>query len=1372
MKKALLLLSLFLSCYAWTQTAPTPVPGGTPDYFGVYPNYANSPLPTVTNGVVSGGLRKFVDSLPGLGPANASTLGASYYIPVALKDQSAYPGSDYYQIGLFDYTWRFHRDLPKSSKVRGYRDLAAGADGNNHYLGPVIIAKTGVPVRLKFTNNLSPSSKFFLPVDMTYMGAGMGPGGAMYSNNRAVIHLHGGVTPWISDGTPQQWITPVGDPSPYKKGVAFQNVPDMVGPGKSVVSPADTDATATYYYSNQQSGRLMFYHDHTYGLTRLNVYGGEAAGYLLWDDYEEDLISGTNVTGINPSLKKVIPDLGGVYHYGIPLIIQDKTFVPDNTTPYTNTLGTFKSALFQQDPTWDAVNWGAPGDLWFPHVYMPNQNPTSPDNTNPMGRWDWGPWFWPPMDPKTLMGTNPQAGLVSNPYFVSQSATPEEPEQTLSMPQPSGTPESFMDTPIVNGAAYPYLQVKPQAYRFRILNAANDRSLNLQLYYADPKNPTEVKMVPAVPNASFPPNWPTDGRDGGVPDPTLAGPPMIQIGNEGGLLSAPAVIPALPIGYEYNRRSVTVLNVSTHALLLGPAERADIIVDFSAVPSGSTLILYNDSPAPIPGFDPRLDYYTGNGDQTDTGGAPETLPGYGPNTRTIMQFRVSGTAGTSVNVADLNALLPAAFAASQPPPIVPEPVYSSGFKTSVPETYSAIRDTTLNFTPLTPLAYTPLPGAPALTKADGSSLSTPNVATPADGPVQVPMQSKTIQELFEMDYGRMNATLGVELPFTNFVNQTTIPMGYVDPTTEIMNNGDSQIWKITHNGVDTHFVHFHLFNVQVINRVGWDGTVKPPDPNELGWKETVRMNPLEDIIVAMKPVLPTVPFAVPLSRKYVSGDGVGFVDPTMPEGSTDLNSATIGVGLVDPATGNALTTWVPNANLIANPPNFNPVTGAPQNTYPLGVVAYADNGSGQLSGVVGQMPDFGWEYVWHCHILGHEENDMMRAIVVKPSSTPGAAVSPADITNPWPGSTLPATSATFSWSGGVGATAYRLLVGTARGGSDVYSSGATPNLTKTSQSVALNSVAPGSAIYVRLVTQFSGGSTLFNDYVYSAAKTVPTAVLASSLNPATSGQNVTFTATVNPLPTTGTVQFQDGGVVLGTCDFATVLPGCGALGTAAFTTSSLLPGPHSIVAVFSGNATFAGVESNTLSQMINAATPDFGLTVAPSNGSAIVKVGGSSNLTLTMTPINGFNSTVTFSCNTFKPGITCAINPQVLSPTASQAMTATLNVSVASTTASVLPNSKRGGGALWASFGGVSIFGCVLVGIGGGSRRRRFMIVIGLALAMTVALVGCGGKGTSAATPTPTPSPLVGPQQVAVTATGGGVTIATHQMTVNFTVQQ
>ncbi len=73
----------------------------------------------------------------------------------------------------------------------------------------------------------------------------------------------------------------------YPKGVSVQYVPDMDG-------GIEPDGTLTFYYTNQQSGRLMFYHDHAYGLTRLNVYAGVAAGYLVTDTVEQDLINGTN----------------------------------------------------------------------------------------------------------------------------------------------------------------------------------------------------------------------------------------------------------------------------------------------------------------------------------------------------------------------------------------------------------------------------------------------------------------------------------------------------------------------------------------------------------------------------------------------------------------------------------------------------------------------------------------------------------------------------------------------------------------------------------------------------------------------------------------------------------------------------------------------------------------------------------------------------------------------------------------------------------------------------------------------------------------------------------------------------------------------
>ena len=55
----------------------------------------------------------------------------------------------------------------------------------------------------------------------------------------------------------------------------------------------------------------MFYHDHAFGTTRLNVYLGEAAGYLITDATEQKLVT----DGIIPAEQ-------------IPLVIQDRTFVP------------------------------------------------------------------------------------------------------------------------------------------------------------------------------------------------------------------------------------------------------------------------------------------------------------------------------------------------------------------------------------------------------------------------------------------------------------------------------------------------------------------------------------------------------------------------------------------------------------------------------------------------------------------------------------------------------------------------------------------------------------------------------------------------------------------------------------------------------------------------------------------------------------------------------------------------------------------------------------------------------------------------------------------------------------------------------------
>ena len=224
----------------------------------------------------------------------------------------------------------------------------------------------------------------------------------------------------------------------------------------------------------------------------------------------------------------------------MPLVIQDKTFVPDD------------GQLATEDPTWEKTKWGGKGSLWFPHVYMPNQNPYDDSGANAMGRWDYGPWFWPPF-------TGLANGPVDNPYHDPATA-PWEPPKIPGTPNPSITPEAFMDTPVVNGTAYPFLSVQRKAYRFRILNASNDRLLNLQLYYAESNaamwnpdgtlnqaNAGEVPMVtPSRPTASRRPGRPMAGR-AACRTRQPPGPSMIQIGTEGGLLPAP-VVPRQPAG--------------------------------------------------------------------------------------------------------------------------------------------------------------------------------------------------------------------------------------------------------------------------------------------------------------------------------------------------------------------------------------------------------------------------------------------------------------------------------------------------------------------------------------------------------------------------------------------------------------------------------------------------------------------------------------------------------------------------------------------------------------------------------------------------------------------------------------------------------
>ncbi len=289
---------------------------------------------------------------------------------------------------------QLHPQLP-ATPIWAYDD-GSGLAGQAGSFGMAVVATTGTPVSATFTNALPATYPSWIPVDTRLTPLG--------DQVRVMTHLHGGFVAADSDGNPT--VTP-----------------DGFGPGE----------TQSVYYPNeapQTPALLQWFHDHGMGTTRLNVFAGLAAAYIVRDATD---------TGAEPN-PAGIP--GGAYE--IPLVIQDRMFNPDGTFLYpTSTI---------------------PGVTWIG--------------------------------------------------------------------------EYFGDTFLVNGKVWPYLDVEPRLYRFRILNGCNARIMSLKF----------------------------DGA------------PMWQIGAEGGMWDKP---------------------VRMKELTLTSAERADVIVDFRGM-GGQTFVLRNVGPtAPV-----------------------------------------------------------------------------------------------------------------------------------------------------------------------------------------------------------------------------------------------------------------------------------------------------------------------------------------------------------------------------------------------------------------------------------------------------------------------------------------------------------------------------------------------------------------------------------------------------------------------------------------------------------------------------------------------------------------------------------------------------------------------------------------------------
>ncbi|MEW6217904.1 MAG: multicopper oxidase domain-containing protein [Thermodesulfobacteriota bacterium] len=291
---------------------------------------------------------------------------------------------------------------------------------------------------------------------------------------------------------------------------------------------------------------------------------------------------------------------------------------------------------------------------------------------------------------------------------------------------PIWNPEVFFNTMVVNGTTWPALEVAPARYRFRLLNGCTARFLNLALILQTP--------------------------EGGEL-------PFFQIGAEQGFLPAVVRIQTGTSTVYDGTPGGTVVPVPSadQALLMAPAERADVIVDFSALPDGTRVRMINTGPdAPFGGFpaDPVAD--------------PAT-------TGQVMEFVVRNSLlqpGDATTTAPEDLLLPA------------EPPLGLAATT---------RQLSLNEMDSAQVCVTVDPATGAIT------------AVPGDIP---PCFSAGA-----FPFGPREATLG-----TVMAGGMAMPMMWMDAVTEAPRLGDTEVWELYNLTMDAHPIHLHLVRFETIER--------------------------------------------------------------------------------------------------------------------------------------------------------------------------------------------------------------------------------------------------------------------------------------------------------------------------------------------------------------------------------------------------------------------------------------------------------------------------------------------------------------------------------------------------------------------------